>query len=96
MPIGFLYSLFKSGFSKYCYNIALSIDKLGNVVMSNIFNDVMITKNGYKFGDDRETISSALGKNKIKNSLSKTGILLCKILDFIDDNHCVNAIKYFD
>lgn len=50
-------------------------------------------KDGYLFGKQSETISSALGKNKIGGTLSRTAKFLAAILDFIDKNHCINLIK---
>ena len=47
------------------------------------------------FGREKETISSALGKNEIDKTLSKKGKLLVKILDFFDENHCEKSIKEF-
>jgi hypothetical protein len=49
--------------------------------------------NGYEFGDVRETISSALGKNQRDGTLSKFGKGICFVLDEIDKNHCKKSIK---
>ena len=64
--------------------------------MSKLFNDILITRDGYLFGDDRETISSVLGKNQITHTLTVFGKLLCKVLDSIDKNHCRKSIENFD
>jgi hypothetical protein len=50
-------------------------------------------KNGYQFGNERETISSALDKNKRKGILTTTGKALCKILYIFDKNHCIKSIN---
>ena len=60
-----------------------------------IWNDKLKIDRGYEFGKENETISSALGKNERDKTLSKTGKLLVKILDFLDKNHCKNSIKEF-
>jgi hypothetical protein len=52
-----------------------------------------LQNNGYQFGNINETISSALGKNKRDNTLTKVGLLLCYILDSIDENHCIKSIQ---
>ena len=72
--------------------MATSIDILGNVVCSALFNQVLINKNGYKFGNRKETISSVIGKKKRAGTLSKTGLFLSSILDFLDKNHSLDSI----
>ena len=51
-------------------------------------------KKGYKHGNINETISSVLGKNEYFGTLTKTGIALVKILNFIDKNHCAKSIDW--
>ena len=77
-----------------CRESALGIDRLGNVVCGDMLNAFFITHGGYYFGKQGETISSALGKNQLRDTLTKAGLLLAGILDFIDPNHCINAIDY--
>lgn len=72
--------------------IATSIDASGNVVCVDLFNITLIKRNGYKFGNRKETISSALGKNQRDETLTIAGTVLCAILDFIDPNHCQKSI----
>ena len=72
--------------------IATSIDASGNVVCVDLFNITLIKRNGYKFGNRKETISSALGKNQRDKTLTIAGTVLCAILDFIDPNHCQKSI----
>ncbi len=76
----------------YFYETAVDIDRFGNRNFRTLLN-LTLQRNGYKFGDERETISSALGKNKRDNTLTKTGVILCKILDALDKNHCLKSIK---
>ena len=79
----------------YFRNTALSIDIWANREFRTLWNDKLKIDIGYEFGKENETISSALGKNERDNTLSKTGKLLVKILDFLDENHCENSIKEF-
>ncbi|MBQ4822129.1 hypothetical protein [Aquimarina sp. MMG016] len=102
IPIGFVYGFFYrlfTGFLKglggYFLEIAVSIDQLGNVIMQHILNLLWIKKEGYKFGNRDETISSVLGKNKVQNTLSGFGKLIVSILDAIDPNHVFDSIDYF-
>ncbi len=75
------------------FKIALGIDQLGNVVCARLFNFFLITKEGYQFGNEDETISSVLGKNKKQNTLRFLGKLLDLILDQIDRNHSIKSIE---
>jgi hypothetical protein len=79
--------------SKYIKSLAMSIDQVGNVTMEFGLNKLIITKDGYQFGNESETISSALGKNQVANTLTKYGLLLVNILNKIENNHCIKAIN---
>ena len=65
---------------------------MGNVILAPLFNKIMIKRNGYKFGDEDETISYVLGRNQITETLSKCGNLLANLLDWIDPNHCDKTV----
>jgi hypothetical protein len=80
----------KSGYFK---STAVNIDRFANREFRAMLNKFLKQPQGYKFGDERETISSALGKNQRNNTLTKTGKALCAILDFIDKDHCKKSIQ---
>ena len=87
---------FKGGFlavNEYFMLKAISVDQFGNVWASPLFNDIMKKKSGYAFGEEDETISSVLGKNKRDETLSTLGGILADTLDFIDENHCLKSIE---
>ena len=104
LPIGFIWGIgeafFKRGLksawkrlSNYFYDMALSIDQLGNVACKELFNDALILHSSEnKFGNPDETISSVLGKNKRDGSLTKAGRILSNILDKLDKNHVTKSI----
>jgi len=92
-PIGFLFSMFYPKRGKYLYKIALGIDQLGNVVCARLFNFFLIDIEGHQFGNEDETISSVLGKNKRTNTLTLFGIALDMFLEKIDKNHNLDAIE---
>jgi len=73
--------------------MAVSVDQLGNVVMSTLLNDIMITKYGHKFGDEDQTISMVLGVNKAMGTLTDKGKSLADFLNKIDPNHVEKAIE---
>jgi len=96
-PFGWLHGLITfrlsiSRLSHYLLTISLSIDQMGNVILAPLFNRIMIKRNGYKFGDEDETISYVLGRNQITKTLSKLGNLLANLLDWIDPNHCAKTV----
>jgi len=92
-PIGFLFSMFYPKRGRYMFKIALGIDQLGNVVCARLFNFFLITQEGHPFGNEDETISSVLGKNKKKGTLRFLGKLLDLILDQIDRDHSIKSIE---
>jgi len=93
-PIGFVISMFYPNRKKYLYNIALGIDQLANVVCARLLNLTLIYPSSlHKFGNEDETISSVIGKNKLSKTLTFIGILLDKLLDIIDKNHSIEAIE---
>lgn len=93
MPISFIYAMFKTNFNKYLFNVALSIDQLGNAVCAPLFNKVLINEHHYKFGNPDDTVSYVLGVNKQFNNLSKTGQKLDNVLNRIDPGHTDMAVQ---
>jgi 8-oxo-dGTP diphosphatase len=92
-PIGFMFSMFYPKRGKYLYKIALGIDQLGNVVCARLFNFFLIDIDGHKFGNEDETISSVVGKNKKTNTLTLFGMALDLLLEVIEKNHSVKSIE---
>lgn len=92
-PFGILYALFTVPLSPYFRGIAESINQMGNHIMGPLFNQWMTKAHGYKFGNIDETVSSALGKNKRRVTLTKSGKFLDWILNSIDKNHSIDAIE---
>lgn len=72
---------------------AYDIDCFGNHNFRSVLNLFLKNKEGYEFGDKRESISSVLGKNKRDKTLSITGKVVAFILDLFDKNHCIKSIK---
>ena len=97
-PIGYIFGFFASMFDKvgafddYHHNLALAKDQYGNALCSYLFNWTLIKKDGYKFGNIDETISSVIGKNKVKGTLTRLGKILDFILDILDSNHSIKSI----
>ena len=97
LPIGFGYQIISSLFkalNEYLFKVAKSIDQLGNVVCRDLFNDTLIKKGGYRFGNEDRTISHVLGMNEKTDTLSFAGKLLAWLLNTIDKDHNQKAIEY--
>jgi len=52
----------------YFKSSAINLDKFGNREFRALLNTTLITEYGYNFGNQSETISGVLGKNKLKNT----------------------------
>lgn len=93
-PINWVIVSFKYGLSNtYFKETAIDIDKFGNRNFRTFLNATMRLRNGYKFGNVNETISSALGKNQRDKTLSRVGKGVCFILDKLDKDHCKKSIN---
>lgn len=77
------------------HSLALWLDQIGNAVCRDIFNRLLVEKDGYKFGKVQETISSVLGKNQMLDTLSLWGRILVSILELFEEDHCLKSIVYF-
>lgn len=72
---------------------ARSIDVFFNVIGADVMIDTLIKKGGYKFGNQKETISSVIGKNDRMGTLTRLGRFLRWLLDKIEEDHCKDAIN---
>lgn len=76
----------------YFRDTAMSLDKLANREFRTLWNKTLRVPGGYAFGEENETISSALGKNQLLGALTTTGKALVWVLNLLEENHCINAI----
>lgn len=101
LPIGFIYSVGKkllNSIDSYTYSIAYNINVFSTFVCADLYNDTLVkkTNNKYLFGYKNFSISYHLGRNLMLGSLSKVGILLNRLLDFIENNHTIKAVQKED
>jgi len=104
LPIAIIHSIIKFIISKEYIKIlffftnffkshALGINQISNRAFNVFFNDIMIKDDSiHSFGDIDETLSSVLGKNKLKNNLTIFGRILDFILNIFDKNHTIESI----
>lgn len=82
------------GIGTYLRNMAISVDMLGNVLLSPMWNALLIKDLSiHPFGDPYETISDNLGENKMAGNLTKTGMWLANVLHKLDKDHVERAIR---
>lgn len=88
MPLTLINSLLVKD-RNYFRDSALTLDRLANREFRTLWNKTLINKNGHRFGDIEETISSVLGKNIKSKTLTRTGKVLVFILT---EKHCIDAV----
>ncbi len=100
LPLVCIYMLFKylinhntRAFVVWACKTARSIDVFFNVIGADVMIDTLIKKGGYKFGNQKETISSVIGKNDRMGTLTRLGRFLRWLLDKIEEDHCKDAIN---
>jgi hypothetical protein len=93
LPLSIINFFFVEDKKGYFLSSATNLDKFANREFRTLLNKTLITKDGYKFGNINETISSVLGKNESTNTLTKTGKVLVWILDKIQKNHAYKSIN---
>lgn len=95
-----IYTLFKYLFSfkfkklnKWFYNIAFSIDQMGNVWGGPMMNDCLLINKveEHLYGNPDETISHVTGVNKLNNNLTLLGRIVSKILNRAEKQHVEKA-----
>lgn len=95
-PFGILYQTifhFKT-LKKYFFNIAISLDQLGNTICAGLLDLTMIKKESHsRFGFPDETVSSVLGKNKVFDTLTLFGRFISYILNTIQKDHVEKGIE---
>ena len=104
LPIGFVYGFIKTFYNTRLnralrdinlkfWAMGVSADQFGNVVCKELFNATLITSNSiYLFGNEDETISSAVGRNVLLGKLTWVGKLLNSFLNLIEPNHSIKSI----
>lgn len=95
--IGMIYACFRfkslEEANNHYLDLATSKDQHSNVAMKYLFNDIMIRKEGYKFGNKDETISSVFGKNQKMLKLRWFGYVIgVRFLNIFEKDHSLKSI----
>ncbi len=93
MILKYVFTGNKKMLAVWFYRTSREIDIFANVIGAEFWNSVFIIDGGYKFGNPKETISSVLGKNQRKKTLTLMGDFIRWILDRIEEDHCLNSIN---
>jgi len=101
IPVGVVFSFTRAFFMfrwnplpklrSYLNSMGVALSQLLNTTTAELFNEVLITSRGFKFGNVKETTSSVLGKNKAKGTLSHAGEFVVSVLNKVDPNHVEDA-----
>lgn len=75
------------------YKMALAIDQFGNVSCSSTLRLLLTKREGHEFGNEDDTVSYVIGRNKFKNTLTIIGKGIERILNFLDKKHAEKAIE---
>jgi hypothetical protein len=102
IPIGMLFSFTRAfltvqwnplpKFWVYVKSLGEALSQLLNATCSELFNDILITRDGMQFGDPEYTTSATLGANQQEGTLKPLGKAFVWVLDKVDPNHCIDAI----
>jgi len=77
----------------YVKDTGITLSKLANRDLRTLLNKTLKNKNcGHDFGSQNETVSSALGKNQMLNSLSRTGRVIVFFLHKCEKDHCLISV----
>jgi hypothetical protein len=83
-----VYWINKGNTKGYWLSAAKDIDKFGNRHFRHLFNQSLITPDGYQFGNIEETISEVLGINYYNKTLKAAGkVVVC----MLTKKHCLKA-----
>jgi len=76
----------------YINTLGVALSQLLNTTCSELFNDILITNDGFKFGNPDFTTSATLGMNQQEETLKPLGKAFVWVLDKVDKDHCINAL----
>lgn len=91
-----IYEWWMKWLSKYLYKIARSIDQTWNATAWILLSLLFININSEHFSlfwSEDETVSSVIGKNQEKMSLSLVWRAINAILHWLDPGHSIKAIE---
>ena len=85
-----------SGFKtldRWFYKMALGLDQFGNISNRETLQVVLAKKGGHKHGDEDDTVSYVIGRNKYLGKLTRFGKGIERILNLCESRHVEIAIE---
>ncbi len=76
----------------YFFRLFIAVDQLLNVILGPLLNILLAAPKG-SFGYPDETLSSVLGKLRLAQEGNWLAVLLYKLLNKLDPNHCEDSIE---
>ena len=73
----------------WLYALGRRASFMASILAELLLSDILLKPNGYPFG--HQTISAVLGANLVRGTLSRTGTALQRLLDYIEEDHCIKA-----
>lgn len=75
------------------FKMALGLDQFGNISNRETLKILLTKKGGHPFGDEDDTVSYVIGRNKYKGKLNRFGKLNERLLNAIEKKHVEIAIQ---
>ncbi|MFA5296613.1 MAG: hypothetical protein WC389_00215 [Lutibacter sp.] len=85
-----------ANFSDVFKVIGIVADIFINYILQVPLNRLLITPDGYKFGQMPDTMSYALGRNELNKTTLSKGDKLIAILNLTESNHSIKTVKQRD
>lgn len=82
-----------SKFSDVFKVIGVVVDIFINYILQVPLNRLLITSDGYKFGQMPDTMSYALGRNELKGTTSSKGDRLISLLNVFEKEHSIKTVR---
>ena len=77
------------------HQVAYTIDVLGNVIVGELFEDIITTEEDTLFSNPKHSISQSIGYLQHIKKLNKRGLFFQKSIDKVfGKNHCINAFLH--
>ena len=103
IPLGMLFSFTRAFLTvqwnpipklkAYVNSLGVALSQLLNTTCSELFNDILITNQGFYFGNPDFTTSATLGMNEREGELRPLGKAFVWVLNKVDKNHCIKALE---
>lgn len=78
---------------RWFYKMALGLDQFGNISNKETLQVLLAKKDAHPHGDEDDTVSYVIGRNKYKRKLTRFGKVIERTLNLCQRQHCEIAIS---